>query len=75
MEEEDFYLLDTDEEELIKEPAEMIRGGMIARGDLASARLESLRDRGEITHVIPILTATEQRCYLDWRSVFIQRKN
>ena len=79
MEEEDFYLLETDEEELIKEPAEMIRGWlceiMIARGDLASARLESLRDRGEITHVIPILTATEQRSYLDWRRVCLQGKN
>ena len=56
-----FYLLDTDQEELLKEPAEMIRGWLceilIARGDLASARLESLKDRGEITYVIPILTA------------------
>ena len=37
MEEEDFYLLETEEEELIKEPVEMIRGWlceiMIARGD------------------------------------------
>ena len=79
MEEEDFYLLDSDKEELIKEPAEMIRGLLceilIARGDLASARLESLKDRGEITHVIPILTAIEQRSYLDWRKVCIQRKS
>ena len=79
MEEEDFYLLDTDKEELLKEPAEMIRGWLceilIARGDLASARLESLKDRGEITHVIPILTAIEQRSYLDWRKVCIQRKS
>ena len=79
LEEEDFYLLDTDQEELIKEPAEMIRGWLceilIARGDLASARLESLKDRGEITHVIPILTAIEQRSYLDWRKVCLQRKS
>ena len=40
MEEEDFYLLETEEEDLIKKPAEMIRGWlceiMIARGDLTS---------------------------------------
>ena len=79
MDEEDFYLLETEEEDLIKEPAELIRGWlseiMIARGDLASARLESLRDRGEITHVIPTLTATEQRSYLDWRKVCLQRNS
>ena len=43
MEEEDVYLLETEEDELIKEPVEMIRGLlceiMIARRDLASARL------------------------------------
>ena len=59
-------------------PVEMIRGWlcgiMIARGDLASARLESLRDRGEITHVIPILTAAEKRSYLDWRKICLQRQ-
>ena len=57
----------------------MIRGWLceilIARGDLASARLESLRDRGEITNVIPTLTATEQLAYLDWGRVCIQKKN
>ena len=50
MDDDDFYLLETEEKDLIKEPAEMIRGWlceiMVARGDLASARLESLRDRG-----------------------------
>ena len=44
LEEEDFYLLENDEKELMEEPVEMIRGclceSMIARGDLASARLE-----------------------------------
>ena len=34
---------------------------MIARGDLASARLESLKDRGEITHVVPNLSAAEKK--------------
>ena len=78
MDDDDFYLLETEEKDLIKEPAEMIRGWlceiMIARGDLASARLESLRDRGEITHVIPTLTAIEQQSCLDWRKVCLQRK-
>ena len=67
------------DERNVQEPAELIRGWlceiMIARGDLASARLESLRDRGEITHVIPTLTATEQRSYLDWRKVCLQRNS
>ena len=57
----------------------MIRGRlcemMIARGNLVSARLESLRDRREITHAIPTLIATEQQSYLDWRKVCLQRKN
>ena len=78
LEEDDFYLLENGEDELMEEPVEMIRGWlceiMIARGDLASARLESLRDRGEITHVIPILTAAEKRSYLDWRKVCLQRQ-
>ena len=79
MEEEDFYLLETDEDELMEEPVEVIRGWlceiMIARGDLASARLESLKDRGEITHVVPNLSAAEKRKYLDWRNVCLQRNN
>ena len=57
MDEDDFYLLETEEANLIKEPAGMIRGWlceiMIVRGDLLSTRLESLMDKGEITHVIP----------------------
>ena len=73
LEEEDFYLLENSEDELMKKPVEMIKGWMcdimIARGDLASARLESLRDKSEITHVIPTLTAAEKRSYLDWRNV------
>ena len=73
LEEEYVYLLENDEEELMEEPVEMIRGWlcefMIARGDLASVRLESLRDRGEIAHVIPTLTAAEKKSYLDWRKV------
>ena len=62
----------------MEEHVGMIRGWlceiMIARGDLASAWLESLRDRGETTHFIPILTAAEKRSYLDWRKVCLQRQ-
>ena len=47
---------------------------LIAKEDLASARLESLRDRGEITHAIPTLTAAERKSYLDWTNAFLQRK-
>ena len=79
MEEEDFYLLETDEDALMEDPVEVIRGWlcdiMIARGDLASARLESLKDRGEITHVVPNLSAAEKRKYLDWRNLCLQRNN
>ena len=69
LEEEYFYILEYSEDELIEEHVEMIRGWMceiiIVRGDLASTRLESLRNRGEITHVIHSLTAVEKRSYLD----------
>ena len=50
LEEEYFYLPENGKNELTEEPVEMIRGWlcevMIARGDLASDRLESLTDRG-----------------------------
>ena len=79
MEEEDLYLLETIKNELMEKTVEFIRGWpcgiMIARGDLASARLESLKDRGEITHIIPNLSAAEKRKYLDWKNVCLQRNN
>ena len=63
--EEDLYVLETSEEELMEEPVEMIREWlseiMIARGGSASARLDSLRDRGEITHIIPTLPDAGKR--------------
>ena len=53
----------------MEEPVVMIREWLceikIARGDLAYARLESLRDRREITRVIPTLKAAEKSSYLD----------
>ena len=63
LDEEDHYLLENDVETIMKEPVEMIRGWLceilIARGDFASARLESLRDRNDISHIVPILTDRE----------------
>ena len=56
----------------------MIRGWLcemlIAHGDFAVARLESLRDRGNITHIVPTLNETEMRKYLDWREVNLQQR-
>ena len=49
LEEEDFYLLENSKDKLMKEPVEMFRGWLweiiIAREDLASDQLESLRDK------------------------------
>ena len=63
----------------MEELVEMIRGWlceiMIARGDFASARLKSLRDRGEVTHSMPTLTEAENRSYLNWRNVHLQRNS
>ena len=73
LDEDDYYLLDFELESLLKEPETMIRGWLceilIARGDFASARLECLRDRGDLSHVMPTLTDAEMRIYLDWRNV------
>ena len=56
----------------------MLRGWLyeilIARGDFATARLESLRDRGEVTHCLPSLTAVEMRKYCDWRQVCLAQR-
>ena len=63
----------------MEEPVEMISGWlckiMIARGNLASARLDSLRYRGEITHVISTFTATEKRSDFNWRNVCLEIKS
>ena len=78
LEEEDHYLLEKTKEDLLKEPMDVVRGWLceilIARGEFASARLESLRDRGEITHTLPPLSAIEMRKYHDWREVCLQQR-
>ena len=61
LDEEDHCLLENDDvEHIMKEPVKMIRGWLceilIARGDFASARLESIRDQNDISHLVPILT-------------------
>ena len=75
----DHYLLDVELETLMKEPVDIIRGWLcdilIARGDLASARLESLRDRGNDSHCLPHLTEAEITRYLDWRNVQLTTQN
>ena len=77
MDEEDFYLLDDDVEILMGEPVEMIRGWLceilISRGDFDSERLESLKDRGEISHTIPILNKRGKQQFLYWRKIALQR--
>jgi len=76
--EDDHYLLDKSKEELLSEPIEVVRGWLceilIARGDFASARLESLQDRGEVNHVLPSLTATQMQKYNDWRQVCLTQR-
>ena len=67
MDEDDFYLLDDDMETSMGEPVEMIVGWLceilISRGDFDSARLESLKDRGKISHIIPILNERKYNSY------------
>ncbi len=78
LDEENHYLLRRNKEELLTSPVETIRSWLceiyIARGQLDKARLESLRDRGEVSHKIPNLTPTEINRYLDWRNVTLQKK-
>ena len=65
MDEEDFYLLDEDMETSMEEPIDMIRGRLcdllITRGNFDSARLESLKDRGELSHVTSVLNEREKQ--------------
>ena len=78
LDEDDFYLLDKDQDALLKEPVELIRGWLckilIARGSFPSARLESLRDRGETSYLVPTLSDTEKRAYLNWRNVCLTQR-
>ena len=75
---EDHYLLDRDKATLLQQPIDVVRGWLceilIARGDFATARLECLRDRGEVTHCLPSLTAVEMRKYCDWRQVCLAQR-
>ena len=78
LDEADFYLLKNDRVELLTEPIDTIRGWLceilIARGDFVSARLESLRDRGDISHSVPSLSAIEMRQYLYWWRVCLSQR-
>ena len=75
---EDYYLLDKDKEDLLQQPIDIVRGWLcsilIARGDFDAARLESLQDRGETTYKLPSLTAVEMRKYCDWRQVCLAQR-
>ena len=76
--ETDHFLLEKEKDGLLTEPIDTIRGWLcdilIARGDFASAQLESLRDRGDISHVRQTLSASEMREYLDWRHVCLSQR-
>ena len=78
LDETDFYLLDVNLSTSLKEPETTIRGWLceilIAWGDFASAWLIFLRDQGNLSHVVPTLTATEMKTYLDWRNVQLQQR-
>ena len=70
---EDQYLLQMTLEEIMTGTAEDIRGWLcavlIARGDIESAKAEGSKDRGNLSHSLPRLTANQQQAYLDWRRV------
>ena len=61
------------------EPVEMIRGWLceipIARGDFDSVRLESLKDRGDLSHTILVLNERGKKQFLDWRRISLQRRS
>ena len=73
----DFYLLDRDKDKLLQEPVEVIRGWLcevlIARGDFGPARLESLKDSQDVSHLVPTLTPLQLRQYQNWRNVCLSR--
>ena len=70
---DDFHLLGTNIHQLKQETIESVRGWLcsvkIARGDFDGARMESVKDRGMLSHTQPILTAREMRQFLDWRQI------
>ena len=72
---EDFFLMDTPLDRLLREPIETIRGWLcsvkIARGDIDAARAEGLRDRGELSHEQPTLTEAQLSEFLDWRNIHL----
>ena len=76
MNHDDYYLLSIPLDKLLQEPVEVQRGWLcsvkIARGDLAGARLESLKDRSGLNHKQPSLSASEKQRYNDWRNVRLQ---
>ena len=73
LDEEDYYLLERDIDEIMQDSMENIRGWLcniyIARGNYEDAQEEGLKDRGNSTHKRPRLTLHQQRQYLDWRNV------
>ena len=75
---EDYHLIERDKQDLLQQPVDVLRGWLceilIARGDFAAARLESLQDRGESTYSLPTLTATEMQKYCDWRQVGLAQR-
>ena len=78
MEAEDQYLLQMSLEERTAGTAEDIRGWLcsvlIARGDIESAKVESSKDRGNLSQTLPRLTANQQQAYLNWRNVHLTEK-
>ena len=72
---EDFFLMDTPLDRLLREPIETIRGWLcsvkIARGDIDAARAEGLQDWGELSHEQPTLTEAQLSEFLDWRNIHL----
>ena len=75
---EDYHLIERDKQDLLQQPIDVLRGWLceilIARGNFAAARLESLQDRGESTYSLPTLTPNELQKYCDWRQVCLAQR-
>ena len=75
MNHEDYYLLNISLDKLLNETIEVQRGWLcsvkIARGDVAGAQLESLKDRSGLNFKQPNLSAREMNQYTDWRNVHL----
>ena len=69
--------MDRDKEKLLKESIEVIQGWLcdvlIAREDFGPARLESLKDSQDVSHLVPALTPLQLCQYQDWRNVCLSR--